>query len=48
MMFFLEEVHLEGQDGEKFVDVAADVLDAVLLPGPDLRGDVVIDGNVCP
>ena len=44
MMLLLEEVHLEGQDGEEFVDIALDVLDAVFLPRPDLRGDIVIDG----
>ena len=48
MVFLLEEIHLEGEDGEEFVDIATDVLDAVFLPSPDFRGDVVIDGDVCP
>ncbi len=48
MVFLLEEIHLEGQDGEEFIDIATDIFDAVLLPSPDLRGDVVIDGDVCP
>ena len=34
VVFFLEEGNLEGEDGEKLVHVALDVLDAVLLPRP--------------
>ena len=37
MVFLFKEVHLERQDGEEFVDIALDVLDAVLLPRPYLR-----------
>ena len=48
MVLLLKEIHLEGENGEEFVDITTDVLDAVLLPSPDLRGDVVIDGDVCP
>ena len=48
VMLLLEEIHLEGQDGEELVNIATDVLDAVLLPSPDLWRDVIIDGNVCP
>ena len=43
VMLLLEELHFEGEDGEQLVDVALDVLDAILLPGPYLRGDVVVD-----
>ena len=47
MMFLLKEVDLERQDGEEFVDIATDVLDAILLPSPDLWSNIVIDGDVC-
>ena len=43
-----EEIDLEGQDGEEFIDIAFDVLDAILLPRPDLGRDVIINGYVCP
>ena len=43
VVFLLEEVYLEGQYAEQLVDVALDVLDAVLLPRPNLRSNVVID-----
>ena len=41
MVLLLEEINLEREDGEKFIDIATDVLDAVLLPRPDLRRNVV-------
>ena len=43
-MFFLKEVHLKGENGEKAVNRGADVLDAVFLPRPNLGRDVIIDG----
>ena len=43
ILVLLIERHLEGEDGEEFLDVAADGLDAPLLPGPYLRRDIVID-----
>ena len=48
MVLLLEEIDLEGQNREELVDIAADVLDAVLLPRPYLRRDIVVDGYVCP
>ena len=36
---------LEGKDHQHPVDVLLDELDAVLLPGPQLRADEVDDGN---
>ena len=42
MVLALKEVLLKGKDGEEFVNVAPDVLDAVLLPCPYLRRDVVV------
>ena len=47
MVLALEEIDLEGQDGEECVDIALDILDAVLLPCPDLGRDVIINGYVC-
>ena len=41
MVLLLEEIYLERQDGEEFVDIATDVLDAVLFPCPDFRRNVV-------
>ena len=41
MVLLLKETHLERQDGEQMVYIALDVLDAVLLPRPNLRRDVV-------
>ena len=48
MVFLLEEIDLEGEDREEFIDIATDVLDTVFLPGPDLRRDIIIDGDICP
>ena len=48
MVLLFEKIHFEGQDGEEFVDITTDILDAVFLPSPDLRRDIVIDGNICP
>ena len=39
------ELLFEGEDDEHAVDVALDELDAVLLPGPELRADEEDDGN---
>ena len=36
---------LKGKDDEHAADIFADQLDAVLLPGPELRADEVDDGN---
>jgi hypothetical protein len=47
MMLFLEEIHLEGEDGEEFIDIALDVLDAIFLPRPNLGRDVIIYRDVC-
>ena len=46
-MLFLEEIHLEGEDGEELIDIALDVLNAIFLPGPNLRRNIVIDRNIC-
>ena len=43
ILVLLIERHLEGEDGEEFLDVTANGLDAPLLPGPYLRRDIVID-----
>ena len=37
-----EELHLERQYREQLVHVALDVLDAILLPRPNLRRDIVV------
>ncbi len=37
-----EELGLKRQDAEHTVYITAEVLDAVLLPGPDLGGYIVI------
>ena len=47
MVLLLEKVHLERKDGKEFVDIATDILDAILFPCPDLRGYIVIDGYFC-
>ena len=47
VVVLLVERHLEGQDAQKAVDVALDVLYAVLLPCPYLGRDVVEDRDVC-
>ncbi len=41
-----EEGYLEGEDGKQFIHIAADGLDAPLLPRPDLGRDIVVDGDV--
>ncbi len=41
----LEKRHLEGQDAEHAVDVAAEGLDPVALPGPDLGRYIIMYGN---
>ena len=46
-MFLLEEIHLEGEDGEEFIDIALDVLDAIFLPRPNLGRDVIIHRDIC-
>ena len=46
VVLLLKERHLERQYGEHLVNVALDVLYAPLLPGPYLRRDIVVDGNV--
>ena len=43
MVLLFKELHLEGQDAKQLIDVALDPLDAVLLPSPDLRSNIVID-----
>ena len=43
VMLALKEIHLEGQYGEQLVDVALDVLDAILFPSPYLGGYIVVD-----
>ena len=40
------EIHLEGQDAVEMVHIGLDEADAPFLPGPNLRRDVVVDGNV--
>ena len=45
MMLLFKERYLERQDGEQLIDIAFDVLDAIFLPGPDLGGDIIIDGR---
>ena len=47
MVLAFKEIDLEGQNGEELIDIALDILDAVLFPCPDFRGDVIIDGYVC-
>jgi hypothetical protein len=41
----LEIFQLEGEDNDQIVDIAAKLLHASLLPGPDLRGDIEDHGN---
>ena len=43
MVLALEEAHLEGQNREELIHIAANVLDAILLPGPYLRRNIVVD-----
>ena len=45
MMFLFKEGHLERQDGEQLIHIAADLFDTILLPSPYLRRDIVIDGT---
>ena len=45
---FAIERLLEGEDHQHPVDVLPDQLDAVLLPGPQLRADEVEDRNAQP
>ena len=43
VVLLLEKVHLEGKNTEQLVDIALDILDAVLLPRPYLRRDIVVN-----
>ena len=43
VVLLLEKVHLEGKNTEQLVDIALDILDAVLLPRPYLRRDIIVD-----
>ena len=43
MVFLLEEGHLERQDREEFIHITTDLFDAVLLPCPYFRRDIVIN-----
>jgi hypothetical protein len=43
MMFLLKEIHFKRKYREKGVNIPSDILDAVLLPCPYLRGDIVKD-----
>ena len=44
-VLLLVERHFERQDGEQQIDVALNVTDAMFLPCPDLRSDVIDHGN---
>lgn len=39
----LEEIDLERQDRKQLIDIAFNILDAVLLPRPDLRRNIIVD-----
>ena len=43
MVFLLKEINLEGQDGEHFVNITFDILDAIFFPCPYLGGYIIID-----
>ena len=45
MVFLLKERLLKRKNGEKFVHIAPDILDAILLPCPNLRRNIIIDRN---
>ena len=42
MVLLLKERNLEGKDREQLIHIAANLFDAVFLPGPDLRRDIII------
>ena len=44
MVLLLKKVNLEGEYGEEAVNRRADVLDAVLLPRPNLGRNIIVDG----
>ena len=46
IMLFLEEIHFERKDGEKFVHIALDVLYSVFFPRPYFGRDIVEHGNL--
>ena len=43
VVLLFEEVDLERQDRKKLVDIALDILDAVLLPSPNFWRYVIED-----
>jgi hypothetical protein len=43
VVLLFEEVDLERQNGKELVDIALDILDAVLLPSPNLWRYVIVD-----
>ncbi len=45
---FLIELFFKGKDDQHFVDVLADLADAVFLPGPDLGRDIINDTQPLP
>ena len=46
MVLAFKKCHLEGKYREEFGYIALDILDAIFLPCPYLRGNIVIDGNI--
>ena len=45
-VLFLEERHLERQDGEKFGDITLDTADSPFLPRPDFRRNIIVCRNI--
>ena len=45
MVFLFEEIHFERQNGEEGIYVALNGFDAMFLPCPYLRGDIIVDGD---
>ena len=42
----LKELHLERKNGEQFIHIPLDILDAVLLPSPYFGRDIIIHGDL--
>lgn len=45
-VFPFKELDFKGEDGEEFVDVALYVFYAIFFPCPNLRRDIIVDGDV--
>ena len=48
LMFRFKKLHFKGKYGEEFIHIAFDILDAILLPCPYLRRNIVENRNLSP